>query len=150
MMSTAAGAIWIAESIDRRDSGNLFFAVRASGSFDYAKTRAVCKTETPTTLVEAAARQAELEFATVTGTLVGFWTPEYAKAVIVAGYHLHFLSDDHRHGGHLLACRGQSLQVQVQHAADFGMAIPETPQFLEADLTRDPTQALDQAEKEHA
>jgi len=132
-----------------RDSGNLFFAVRASGTFDYVKTRAVCKAETPTTLVEAASKQAEFEFTTISGTLVGFWTPEYAKAVNVAGYHLHFLSDDHRHGGHLLACRGPSLQVQVEHTADFRMAIPETPQFLKADLTHDPSQALDQAEKDH-
>ncbi|HEY7061521.1 MAG TPA: acetolactate decarboxylase [Chloroflexota bacterium] len=132
-----------------RDSSNLFFAVRARGTFDYVKTRAVCKAETPTTLVEAAAHQAEFEFTAIAGTLVGFWTPEYAKAVNVAGYHLHFLSDDRRHGGHLLACRGLGLQVQVEHTADFRMAIPETPQFLKADLTGDPSQALDRAERDH-
>jgi acetolactate decarboxylase len=137
-----------------RNSGNLFFAVRASGTFDYVKTRAVCKVETPTTLpttlVEAASRQAEFEFTRISGTLVGFWTPEYAKAVNVAGYHLHFLSDDHQHGGHLLTCRGPGLQVQVEHTADFRMAIPETPQFLKADLTHDPSQALDRAERDHS
>jgi len=133
-----------------RNSGNLFFAVRASGTFEYVKTRAVCKVETPTTLVEAASKQAEFEFTSTSGTLVGFWTPEYAKAVNVAGYHLHFLSGDHQHGGHLPACRGPGLQVQVEHTADFRMAIPETPQFLKADLTRDPSRALDQAEKEHS
>ena len=132
-----------------RDSGNLFFAVRASGTVDYVKTRAVCKVEAPTTLVEAAAHQAEFELTAIAGTLVGFWTPEYARTVNVAGYHLHFLSDDRRHGGHVLNCRGQGLRVQVQHAADFRMAIPETPEFLKADLTRDPSQALDQAEREH-
>jgi acetolactate decarboxylase len=133
-----------------RNSGNLFFAVRASGTFDYVKTRAVCKAEAPTTLVEAAETQAEFEFTAIAGTLVGFWTPEYAKAVNVAGYHLHFLSADHQHGGHLLACRGQGLQAQVEHTADFRLAIPETPQFLHADLSRDPTQALDQAERDHS
>jgi acetolactate decarboxylase len=132
-----------------RDSGNLFFALRARGTFDYLKTRAVCKAEAPRTLVQAAERQAEFEFTAITGTLVGFWTPEYAKAVNVAGYHLHFLSADHQHGGHVLACRGPGLRVEAQHTADFRMAIPETPQFLHADLTGDPTRALNQAERDH-
>jgi alpha-acetolactate decarboxylase len=39
-------------------------------------------------------------------TLVGFWTPEYAKTFNVPGYHLHFLSADHQSGGHLLQCAG--------------------------------------------
>src|SRR4051794_8390113 len=133
-----------------RDSSNLFFALRASGTFDYVKTRAVCKAEAPTTLVQAAQTQAEFEFEHITGTLVGFWTPEYAKTVNVAGYHLHFLSADHQHGGHVLACRGTGIRAAVEHTADFRMAIPETPQFLHADLTHDPTQALDQAEREHS
>ena len=133
-----------------RDSGNLFFAVRARGTFEYLKTRAACKTAAGTSLVEATGHQAEFELAGIAGTLVGFWTPEYAKAVNVAGYHFHFLSDDHQHGGHLLACRGAGLAAAVEHAADFRMAIPETAQFLRADLTHDPTQALAQAERDHS
>jgi acetolactate decarboxylase len=129
-----------------RNSGNLFFAVRARGTFEYLKTRAACKTAAGTSLVEATAHQAEFEFADITGTLIGFWTPEYAKAVNVAGYHFHFLSDDRGHGGHLLACRATGLQAEIEHAADFRMAISETPQFLQADLRRDPTRALAQAE----
>jgi hypothetical protein len=38
----------------------------------------------------------------------------------------------------------------VQHAADFRLVIPETPRFLQADLTHDPSQALAQAEIDHA
>ena len=132
-----------------RNTGNLFFAVRAGGTFDYVKTRAVCKAEAGAGLVEAAAHQAEFEVTSITGTLVGFWTPEYARTINVSGYHLHFLSADHEHGGHLLACRGPGLHAQVEHTADFRMAIPETPQFLQADLTQDPSQALDQAERDH-
>jgi len=83
----------------------------------------------------------------IRGTLVGFWTPEYAKTVNIAGYHLHFLSDDKQKGGHLLDCRAKELNVKIEHSADFRMAIPETSEFLRADLTKDPTKALDQAER---
>ncbi len=34
----------------------------------------------------------------VTGTIVGFWTPEIFHGVSVAGYHHHFISNDHTFG----------------------------------------------------
>ena len=79
--------------------------------------------------------------------LVGFWTPQYARTVNVAGYHLHFLSDDRQSGGHLLECRARELEVAIEHAADFRMAIPETAGFLRADLSGDPGADLEKAER---
>jgi len=130
-----------------RNTGNQFFAVRAEGSFERLETRAVCKTDPSASLVEAASNQAQFEFRDVSGVLVGFWTPEYAKSVNVAGWHLHFLTDDRRGGGHLLACRAATLRVEFQHLADFRMAIPETAAFLKADLGGDPSAAIEVAEK---
>ncbi len=131
-----------------RTTGNQFFAARLEGCFAFVKTRAVCKVEEGTLLTEAASRQAEFEFHDVAGVLVGLWTPEYAKTVNVTGWHLHFLTEDRRGGGHLLACQGGPLTAEVQHLADFRMAIPETAAFLAADLTHDPSEALERAEKE--
>lgn len=131
-----------------RTTNNQFFAVRLEGTLEHVKTRAVCKIEGADTLVQAAAHQAEFEFRDVEGVLVGFWTPEYAKSVNVSGWHLHFLTADRTGGGHLLACRGVSVRAEVQHLSDFRMAIPETAAFLAADLTGDPSAALDTAEKE--
>ena len=97
-----------------RHTDNFFFAVRVDGHFDYVKTRAMCKTAEGVPLVVAAAHQPEFECENLAGTLVGFWTPEYAKTVNIPGYHLHFLSQDHQHGGHLLQCRGRQLRLQSQ------------------------------------
>jgi acetolactate decarboxylase len=130
-----------------RNTGNQFFAVRVDGTFDQIKTRAVCKSDGSASLVEAASSQAEFEFRAAEGVLVGFWTPEYAKSVNVAGWHLHFLTADRTGGGHLLACRAGAMRVRVQHVSDFRMAIPETAAFLKADLTRDPSAAILKAEK---
>ena len=88
-----------------RDSDNFFFALRVEGHFGYIRTRAMCRTEDGVPLVQAAAVQPEFEFHDISGTLVGFWTPEYAKTLNVPGYHLHFLSADHQSGGHLLEMR---------------------------------------------
>lgn len=136
-------------ALDRlRDTANLFFAIRVDGVFDVVNTRIACKTAPDTPLAEATARQAEFEHRNVEGTLVGFWTPQYARAVNVAGYHLHFLSADRRVAGHLLGCKGRSLRVRIQHEADFRIAIPETAHFLKADLTRDGEADLEKAERQ--
>src|SRR5271163_4681861 len=129
-----------------RNSNNLFFAVRIDGRFSHLHTRAVCR-QAGAKLVDAAATQAEFELHEIVGTIVGFWTPAYAKTVNIAGWHLHFLSEDRSGGGHLLDVAGTALKAQVQHLDDFRMAIPETPEFLKADLTQDPSKALDKAER---
>jgi len=133
-----------------RHSDNLFYALRADGIFDHIKTRAMCKTTEGTPLAQAASVQPEFEFARIAGTLVGFWTPAYAKSLNVPGYHLHFLSADRRHGGHLLACSGQNLELQVQREGALHFALPETVDFLKADLSRDPSKDLEFAEKNRA
>jgi len=133
--------------LDRlRTSNNLFFADRIDGRFSRTHTRAVCK-KAGVGLVDAAANQAEFEFHDIVGTIVGFWTPAYARTVNIAGWHLHFLSEDRSGGGHVLDVAGSALKAQVQHLDDFRMAIPESPEFLKADLTRDPSKALDKAER---
>jgi acetolactate decarboxylase len=133
--------------LDRlRNSNNLFFAIRIDGRFSRVHTRAVCK-NAGVGLVDAAANQAEFEFHDIVGTIVGFWTPEYARTVNIAGWHLHFLSEDRAGGGHVLDTAGNALRAQVQHLDDFRMAIPESAEFLKADLTRDPSKALDKAER---
>jgi acetolactate decarboxylase len=131
-----------------RHSDNIFYALRVDGMFDYVHTRAMCRTEEGVPLVQAAAVQPEFEFRDISGTLVGFWTPEYAKTFNVPGYHLHFISADRTRGGHLLQCRGSNLRLQIQREGDYHLALPETEDFLRANLRRDPTADLARAEGE--
>jgi acetolactate decarboxylase len=131
-----------------RHSDNIFYALRVDGKFDYVHTRAMCRTEEGVPLVQAAAVQPEFEFRDISGTLVGFWTPEYAKTFNVPGYHLHFISADRTRGGHLLQCRGSNLRLQIQREGDYHLALPETEDFLRANLRRDPTADLARAEGE--
>jgi acetolactate decarboxylase len=130
-----------------RQTDNLFYAVRIAGRFARMKTRSVRETAPGVLLVQAAANQVEFDLADLSGTLVGFWTPEYARTLNVAGWHLHFLSDDHTAGGHVLDCAGANLRVQLQDLADVRIAMPESKAFLEADLTEDPSADLEIAER---
>jgi acetolactate decarboxylase len=131
-----------------RQSDNFFFALRVDGTFDYIHARAMRRTKEGVPLVQAAAVQPEFEFNNISGTLVGFWTPEYAKSLNVPGYHLHFISADRTRGGHLLQCRGKNLHLQIQREGDYHIVLPETEDFVKANLRRDPTAALAEAEGE--
>jgi acetolactate decarboxylase len=131
-----------------RQSDNFFYALRVDGTFDYIHARAMRRTKEGIPLVQAAAVQPEFEFHNISGTLVGFWTPEYAKSLNVPGYHLHFVSADRTQGGHVLQCRGKNLRLQIQREGDYHIVLPETDDFLKANLRRDPTAALARAEGE--
>jgi acetolactate decarboxylase len=131
-----------------RQSDNFFYALRVDGTFDYIHARAMRRTKEGIPLVQAAAVQPEFEFHNISGTLVGFWTPEYAKSLNVPGYHLHFISGDRTQGGHVLQCRGKNLRLQIQREGDYHIVLPETEDFLKANLRRDPTAALAKAEGE--
>ena len=131
----------------RRNTGNLFFAARIDGHFAHIRTRALCKTVSGVSLVEATAHQPEFALTDVSGTAVGFWTPLYARTINVAGWHFHFVTDDRTGGGHVLDCQGVQLRAQLQDLADVRIAMPETAAFLQADLTQDPSHELDLAER---
>jgi acetolactate decarboxylase len=134
--------------LDRgRDTGNLFFAVRMDGHFSEIRTRALCRTPSGVSLIKATAHQPEFALTDVSGTAVGFWTPLYARTINVAGWHLHFVTGDRTGGGHVLDCQATDLLVQVQDLADVRIAMPETAAFLQADLSQDPSQELDLAER---
>jgi acetolactate decarboxylase len=134
--------------LDRmRASENLFYALRITGVFDQVHVRAMCKTEEGVPLVRAAAVQPEFHYEQIAGTLVGFWSPQYAKALNVPGYHLHFLSKEHLKGGHLLGCAGRNLRLELQREIGLTAVLPENQEFLQADLTHDPAADLNKAER---
>src|SRR5213078_2632799 len=115
----------LCRQIDRlRHTDNFFFALRVDGLFDHVRTRAMCKTHEGVPLAEAAATQPEFDFKDVRGTLVGFWAPEYSKAVNIPGYHLHFLTEERDGGGHVLQCKGRDLTVLIQREGDYRLALP--------------------------
>ena len=147
-LSTGPGSLTdLTTALDgSRPSENLFVGIRATGRFEGLSLRAACAAESGENLLEATAHQSEFRVVDVEGTLVGFWAPLYARAVNVPGYHFHFLSEDRRLGGHLLDMKAGSIEVGIHIESELHIAIPETEEFLSADLSGDHQEALHQAE----
>ena len=132
-----------------KPSENLFIAIRVEARFGSLVMRAACRAAPGEGLVEATSHQSEYRATDVAGTLVGFWAPRYARAVSVPGYHFHFLSSDGTLGGHVLDLTARDVDVAMHVESELHIAIPETAEFLEADLSGDHQAALDQAETGH-
>jgi acetolactate decarboxylase len=128
-------------------SQNMLYAIRIDGTFSYVKTRSVPKQENYRPLVEVAREQPEFEYDNVKGTMVGFYNPPFISSINVPGYHLHFISDDHSKGGHLLECRMLSGRIGMQHLQRLELKLPVTFDYLTADFSRNIAKDLDEAEK---
>ena len=132
-----------------RDSENVFYAFRVEGHFSLMKTRVMKAVPEGTTLKAAAFRQKQFGFQNVSGTLVGLWSPGFAGSFSVPGYHFHFLSADRKQGGHVLECRATGLEISGCAMHEMHVSLPETAEFLKADLSRDPRADLMSAERNH-
>ena len=135
------------QQIDRlRASDNLFYAIRIDGQWDAVHTRTMCKADEGVPLAVAAAHQPEFKLNAVRGMAAGFWSPQYVQTLEVPGYHLHFLNEKRSAGGHLLGCVGGPLRLQIEQLSDLRVALPENQEFMQADLSRDPSKDLAFAE----
>lgn len=128
-------------------SDNMLYAIRVEGTFARVRCRSVPKQELYRPLVEVTRQQQEFEWEEQSGVLVGFHVPDFMASLNVPGYHLHFLSDDRTHGGHLLDCDIRSVTVAMQHVPTLELDLPMTLDYLTAELATDIRKDLEEAER---
>ena len=123
----------------RLPTGNMIYAVRIHGTFPSVKVRAIPAQHKPNpTLSAASVNQSVYTYANSTGSIVGFYTPDFFRGVNVAGYHLHFISDDRKTGGHILEITiPANTSVEYDITPGFAMALPTSGDFTGADLSKD-------------
>lgn len=127
---------------------NYFYAVKLSGTFKVMKTRSVpLQTKKPyPPLVEVVKKQPIFDFENIKGVLVGFRCPVFVKGINVPGYHLHFLSDDRKSGGHLFDFSVEDAELQYCKVSDFKLLLPATEDFAKGDFSANMENALKKVE----
>ncbi len=128
-------------------SRNMLYAIRVDGVFRSVRCRAASRSENYTPLVEATRDQSVFDFHDVKGCLAGFYTPAFMASLNAPGFHLHFLTEDRRRGGHLIDCALKEVRIGIQHVPRLEVGLPVTLDYLTVDLTRDTTRDLEKAEK---
>ena len=117
---------------------NIPYAVRIEGTFARLKTRSVPRQTPPyLPLTAAVANQTVFTYAGANGTIVGFTMPQFFAGLNVPGYHLHFISDDKKTGGHILDMTVPAdASAELDITPGFHMILPESGQFAGTDLTK--------------
>ena len=128
---------------------NLFCAIKIHGHFKNVHTRSVPSQKKPyPPLAEVTAHQPEFRAANINGTIVGFRCPPFVKGINVPGYHLHFLSDSKKFGGHLLGFEMEKGQCAVDICSQFVLILPENQEALKSvDLSKDRSKELKRVEQ---
>ncbi len=118
----------------RLPSKNLFYAFRIKGEFEFIKCGGANIQEKPynKTLVQMLSDRPLYEGRQIRGTLVGFWCPAYIGDINTNGFHLHFISDDHSIGGHLMEFRAKSLEIGYDIKSGYKIHLPDTKIFSDA------------------
>ncbi len=101
------------------------YAIKVTGTFNYAQTRSPQKQVEPyPNITEALLTQSVFNLTNVSATAVGFWFPSSMNGVDYAGYHLHLITSDHTAGGHLLDCIIANATVELDQINDYNLILP--------------------------
>lgn len=122
-------------------------AVRVDGEFELVRARSIPRQRCPyRPLTEVVAEQHVFEIRETAGTLVGFRFPGFAAGLEVSGYHLHFITDDRRAGGHVLSCVPARGRVAIDPSAELHLELPARIDLSDPELSASTGEALDRAE----
>ena len=110
-------------------------AIRLDGRFQSVRARSVPPQSPPyRPLTEVVADQHVFELSDVVGTMLGFRFPAYVEGIEVAGYHLHFISEDRTLGGHVLDSRSAGLRARLDPSNDLHVELPPRVDLADPDL----------------
>jgi acetolactate decarboxylase len=129
-------------------AGTASCAIRLDGRFELVHARSVPRQSRPyRPLTEVVAGQRVFELVDVTGTMLGFRFPAYVEGIEVSGYHLHFISDDRRRGGHVLGSRsGGSLRARLDPSSELHIELPPGIELADPQLAADTHAAVERVE----
>lgn len=104
---------------------NLFFAIKITGDFDAIEVRSASKSVKPYPGLQKIAEQQHIfKKSNVSGTMIGYFTPQLYQGVGVPGYHQHFLSSEFDFGGHVLNAHVESADVSLQILSGINIKLP--------------------------
>jgi acetolactate decarboxylase len=129
---------------------NAIYAIRIRAEFSDMKTRSVTAQKKPyRELVKVVKDQSVFELGAVRGTVVGFRFPAYFKGINAPGYHLHFLAQDRRSGGHILDLKlPAGAMIETSDCRRFEMLLPGSQGgFARVALDRDRSNELQKVER---
>ncbi|PIT41898.1 alpha-acetolactate decarboxylase [Snodgrassella alvi] len=117
---------------------NVFVAVRINARFDELKIRRPHAQQKPyPSVVKVFEQQVVDTVEAVSGSLIGFWTPDFFKELSVAGFHLHFIDTTRKLGGHVIDFRAAKAELAFERKQSIEIALPQREEYLRKNLNMD-------------
>ncbi|MFD1316380.1 acetolactate decarboxylase [Namhaeicola litoreus] len=116
---------------DELPSKNFFYAFKIHGNFKQITCGGLHKQDKPFEkgLDVLIPSRPLFERENFSGTMVGFYCPEFIGNINVAGYHLHFISDDGKFAGHVMEFEAEDLLVQLDQMHEYQFVLPKTEDY---------------------
>jgi len=127
---------------------NRFYMILIDGTFSEMHARSEYAQEEPYKPLAKVMEtdQTFFDFENMDGTVVGLYCPQFMKDLNVAGWHLHFVSDDRLSGGHVLGLGIDHAELAWDYTDGFRMLLPEGEMFTGLDLTVDQSEDIKKVE----
>lgn len=113
-------------------SKHYFYTYKIPVNVDYIKLGGVPKVEKPFTdgLDVLLPIRPVFETENISGTLIGFYCPEYIGNINAFGHHFHFISDDRKWGGHVMEFKTKSdIEVPWDQKTSYTFDLPKNETF---------------------
>ena len=122
---------WLTLRIEEEFGLNSMYAVRINGEFSRVDARSESGTKAHhVTLKDALSiTQEAFIFENIKGSLVCVYYPDYMDGINAAGWHMHFLSEDKRKGGHVFDISMTRGNASFCKITSLEIRIPDSPAF---------------------
>ena len=122
---------WLTVRIEEDFGLNSMYAVRIDGEFSKVDARSESGTKAHhVTLKDAlSVTQKAFVFENIKGSLVCVYYPDYMDGINAEGWHLHFLSEDKKHGGHVFDISLADGSASFCRITSVEIKIPDSPAF---------------------
>ena len=121
----------LTERIEERFGLNSMQVVRIDGEF----TKVDARSESPYRSHHVSLKQIlgktqrAFVFENIRGSLVGVYFPDYMDGINMPGWHLHFLSEDRRQGGHVFDVSVRAGEAKVDKISSIEIDLPKEAAF---------------------
>jgi len=118
-------------------SDNIFYAFKITGSFNsiYARSEDIAKPPYKPLVEWLKDHQHIFKPKNINATLVGFRSPKFINGIGVAGYHIHFISEDKKLGGHVFDIDLKNAKVELEPIYSMHLILPKTSEYLNMDFS---------------
>jgi len=122
---------WLTLRIEEDFGLNSMYSVRIDGEFSKVDARSESGTKAHhVTLKDAlSVTQKAFMFDNIKGSLVCVYYPDYMDGINASGWHLHFLSEDKKYGGHVFDISLKQGRASFCRITSVEVRIPDTPAF---------------------